>query len=99
MKTSVQARLDEEAQAALDRLVQRHGWSTSKAIREGLLLLVRQESSGAPRRMIGIGMFDSGIPDLGSNKKHLEGFGSNSGVGRKRRSKLKSNAARNRKAG
>jgi hypothetical protein len=46
--------------------------------------------------MIGIGMFDSGIPDLGSNKKHLEGFGSNSGIGRKpgakTRSKLKRRA-------
>ena len=38
--------------------------------------------------MIGIGMFDSGIPDLGSNKKYLEGFGSNSGIGRKPDSKL-----------
>lgn len=99
MKTSVQARLDEEAQAALDRLVQRHGWSTSKAVREGLLLLVRQKSSGVPRQMIGVGMFDSGIPDLGSNKKHLEGFGSNSGAGRKHRSKLKSNAALKQRAG
>ena len=27
------------------------------------------------RQFIGTGMFDSGIPDLGSNKKHLEGLG------------------------
>jgi hypothetical protein len=27
-------------------------------------------------------MFDSGIPDLGSNKKHLEGFGQKS-IGRR----------------
>jgi hypothetical protein len=26
-------------------------------------------------QFIGTGLFDSGIPDLGSNKKHLEGFG------------------------
>ncbi|MBI3407537.1 MAG: hypothetical protein HY040_04175 [Planctomycetes bacterium] len=26
-------------------------------------------------QFIGTGMFDSGIPDLGSNKKHLEGLG------------------------
>lgn len=83
MKTSVQARLDEETQAALDTLRQRHGWSTSRAVREGLQLLVRQQSDGATRKMIGIGMFDSGIPDLGSNKKYLEGFGRNSGIGRK----------------
>ena len=31
-----------------------------------------------PRKRIkitGMGQFDSGIPDLGSNKKHLEGLG------------------------
>ncbi len=92
MKMTVQARLDEETQAALEALMRRHGWSTSKAVREGLRLLVREQGSGASRRMIGIGMFDSGIPDLGSNKKHLEGFGSNSGVGRKPGSKLKRKA-------
>jgi hypothetical protein len=28
-----------------------------------------------PRRVIGLGLFNSGIADLGSNKKHLKGFG------------------------
>jgi len=93
MKTSVQARLDEETQAALDLLKKRHGWSTSQVVREGLRLLVDQQGSGAARRMIGIGMFDSGIPDLGSNKKHLEGLGSNSGIGRKPNSRQKSKAS------
>jgi len=88
MKTSVQARLDEETQAALEMVVRRNGWSTSRAVREGLQLLVRQQGGGTARKMIGIGMFDSGIPDLGSNKKYLEGFGSNSGIGRKPDSKL-----------
>jgi hypothetical protein len=27
------------------------------------------------QKVIGIGRFDSGVSDLGSNKKHLEGFG------------------------
>ena len=26
-------------------------------------------------KIIGTGMFDSGIPDLATNKKHMEGFG------------------------
>jgi hypothetical protein len=26
-------------------------------------------------KITGMGQFDSGIPDLGSNKKHLEGLG------------------------
>jgi hypothetical protein len=89
MKTSVQARLDPESQAALEGLVRRLGWSTSRAVREGLHLLARQHGGGAARKMIGIGMFDSGIPDLGSNKKHLEGMGSNSGIGRKPNAKQK----------
>lgn len=28
-----------------------------------------------PLNFSGVGQFDSGIPDLGSNKKHLEGLG------------------------
>jgi hypothetical protein len=92
MKASVQARLDEESQAALEVLVRRHGWSTSRAVREGLHLLVRQQSGGAARKMIGVGIFDSGIPDLGSNKKYLESLGSNSGIGRKLGSKQKRKA-------
>jgi hypothetical protein len=38
-------------------------------------------------------MFDSGIPDLGSNKKYLEGFGGNSGIARKTESKRKRKAS------
>jgi Arc/MetJ-type ribon-helix-helix transcriptional regulator len=91
MKTSVQARLDEETQAALDRLVRRHGMSVSEVIREGIRLVAKQQGTGAVRRMIGIGMYASGVPDMGSNKKYLEGLGTNSGIGLKpsSRSKLK----------
>jgi hypothetical protein len=49
-------------------IVQR-GASTAKASRRGL---------DRPGKLIGVGMFDSGIPDLASNKKHLEGFGQKS---------------------
>lgn len=47
----------------------RRGASTAKDSSRGL---------DHPRKLIGIGMFDSGIPDLGSNKKHLEGLGQKS---------------------
>jgi hypothetical protein len=33
-------------------------------------------------KFFGVGQFSSGIPDLGSNKKHLEGFGRDSGISR-----------------
>jgi hypothetical protein len=76
MKTTVQARLDDESQAALKHLTRRLGWSPSRVVREGLRLMVRQYGAAPKKRkIIGMGEFDSGIPDLGSNKKHLEGYG------------------------
>jgi hypothetical protein len=74
MKTSVQARLDEESQIALDGLVRRLGWSPSKVVREGIRLVDQQHAKPHPR-MIGIGMFSSGLGDLATNKKYMEGFG------------------------
>ena len=93
MSTVVQARLDEEAQQALAEVIKRNGWSTSKAVREGLRLLVQQQIGDAASRMIGIGMFASGVSDMGSNKKYLEGLGSNSGISRKSSSQLRRKAS------
>jgi hypothetical protein len=75
MKASVQARLDPESQAALDGLVRRLGWSPSKVVRESLRLMARQHTTAPRKKVIGVGEFDSGLTDLGSNKRHLEGFG------------------------
>ncbi len=76
MKNTVQARLDVESQAALDRLVQRLGWSPSRVVRESLrLMMLQYDAAPRNRKIAGIGEFDSGMPDLGSNRKHLEGFG------------------------
>ena len=36
---------------------------------------VNGKKTGKHIKIIGTGQFDSGIPDLGSNKKHLEGLG------------------------
>ena len=91
MGAMVQARLDEETKALLDELTSRLGWSASKVVREGIRLM-DQDRSRHPHRMIGIGIFASGVPDHGSNKKHLEGFGSNSGIGKKRFSQPKRRA-------
>jgi hypothetical protein len=78
MKASVQARLDEETRATLDRLVRRHGWTTSKVVREGIRMLDKHHAPPVRPRLIGIGKYDSGIPDLATNKKHMEGFGEKS---------------------
>jgi hypothetical protein len=76
MTTKVQARLDGETQAALDRL-RRSGLSTSEVIRTGIHLVEKQHLPATrPRpRLIGIGMYDSGVSDLATNKKYMEGFG------------------------
>lgn len=74
MKTTIQARLDLESAKALQELVVHHGWSASEAVRQGIRLLAASQ----PRKntkLIGQGQFDSGIPDLATNKKHMEGFG------------------------
>jgi len=85
MKMVVQARLDEETKAALDRLVQRRGWTTSRVVREGIRLVEKRHASAPRRKLIGIGKYDSGLPDLATNKKYMEGFGRKSmgRVGRK----------------
>lgn len=78
MKMSVQARLDEKSSAALERIARSNNWSASRVIRESILFLDGNRSSKPRRKMIGVGEFDSGIPDLASNKKHLEGYGAKS---------------------
>jgi hypothetical protein len=73
MKT-VQARLDADTQKALARLVDQLGVSPSTVVREGIRLLAASQPQS--RKIVGLGKFSSGVPDLGSNKKHLKGFGS-----------------------
>ena len=75
MSATVQARLDLETRQALDSLVRRLGWSPSRVVRESLRLMSRQHSAFPRRKVIGVGKFDSGFPDLGSNKQHMKGFG------------------------
>lgn len=75
MKANVQARLDRETQAALEVLVRRLGWSPSRVVREGLRLMAACYGTASRTKVVGVGRFASGIADLGSNKKHLKGFG------------------------
>ena len=72
MKT-VQARLDNDTEKTLSRLVDQLGLSPSMVVREGIRLLAASQPKS--RKIAGLGKFASGIPDLGSNKKHLQGFG------------------------
>lgn len=75
MSSTIQARLDEPSRKALAKLVKQTGWSPSKVVREGLRALAACYPGNDRRKIIGLGKFASGIPDLGSNKEHMKGFG------------------------
>jgi hypothetical protein len=72
MKT-VQARLDADTEKTLSKLVDQLGLSPSMVVREGIRLLAATQPKS--RKIAGLGEFSSGVSDLGSNKKHLQGFG------------------------
>jgi hypothetical protein len=75
MAKVVQARLDDDTQKILKRLRQRTGLTESELLRRGIRALASLPPSGGGRSIVGVGRFASGLPDLGSNKAHLDGFG------------------------
>ena len=75
MAATVQARLDEESQEALATLTRRLGLSQSEVVRASLRLMVQQHAAPKGTQIIGAGKYASGISDLSTNKKHMEGFG------------------------
>jgi hypothetical protein len=72
--TVVQARLSPAEQHIIKELSSELGWSPSQIVREGIRL-VRAAHVPGSKRIVGLGRFVSGVRDLASNKKHLEGFG------------------------
>jgi hypothetical protein len=75
MARMVHARVDEETDALLRRLRRSTGLGDSELIRRGLRALAAVSARRDRPGVIGLGAFASGIRDLGSNKRHLEGFG------------------------
>jgi len=75
MPRVVQARVDDDTAALIEDLKSRLGWSDSEIVRQGIQALRETIVKKQKRRIAGLGEFDSGVPDLGSNKKHLEGLG------------------------
>lgn len=75
MSRVIHARLDEEAEAVREKLARRLGWNDSQIVREGIKALAGRILPERKRTIVGLGQFRSGISDLGSSKKHLEGFG------------------------
>ena len=75
MSRVIHARIDEETEKVLKELKRRLGWNDSNVVREGIKALSVMLVPKRRRKVYGLGRFESGIPDLGSNKDHLEGFG------------------------
>jgi hypothetical protein len=75
MKTTIQARLDPESQQALETLTRRLGLSPSEIVRASLRLMIKQHMIPPKKKFLGVGKFESGVGDLATNKKHMEGFG------------------------
>ena len=71
----IHARLDEETDNCRRELARRLGWTDSRIVREGIKSLAAYTIPGHRPGIVGIGQFESGVPDLGSNEKHLDGFG------------------------
>lgn len=75
MAKLVQARLDKETDAILKELRRRTGLSDSELVRRGVRSLAETVPAPAGIHVVGVGRFSSGVRDLGSNKRHLAGFG------------------------
>lgn len=71
----VQSRLDPETIELLARVRQRTGLSDSEILRRGVRHLAEDVLSARRQKIVGLGRFASDVNDLGSNKKHLKGFG------------------------
>ena len=74
MAALIHARLDAETQRQLARLRKTTGLTDSELVRRGLQALAVLPVRGN-RHIVGLGAFESGTPDLGSNRAHLRGFG------------------------
>jgi hypothetical protein len=75
MTGSIHARLDDETAALCEQIRQAKGWTDSEIVRRGIKLLAAVTPRSGKRRFRNAGKYDSGIPDLATNKAHMEGFG------------------------
>ncbi len=74
MGALIHARLDAATERQLARLRRATGLTDSELVRRGLQALVVLPLRGN-RIIVGLGAFESGTSDLGSNRAHLRGFG------------------------
>ena len=75
MSRMVHARLDLGTEKMLSNLCRWTGWQDSEINRRGIRVLASLTLEGGGKQIAGLGKFKSGLPDLGSNKTRLKGFG------------------------
>lgn len=75
MASVIHARLDDDTDELRNALQVQLGWSDSQIVREGIKSLSSLVKTSGKRKIVGQGKFKSGVADLGSNKKHMRGFG------------------------
>ena len=75
MARIIHARLDARTEKILVEIERRLGWNDSQVVREGIKALNSLLPPRGRRKIVGLGRFESKKSDLGSSKKHLEGFG------------------------
>jgi hypothetical protein len=74
MGAIIHARLDPQTKRQLAHLRKATGLTDSELVRRGLQALAALPLRGS-RTIVGLGAFESGKTDLGSNRAHLRGFG------------------------
>lgn len=75
MPLIIHAQLDDDTAKLRDELQKQLGWSDSQIICEGIKSLATLVRKKGEHAIVGLGQFESGVNDLGSNKKQLQGFG------------------------
>ena len=75
MARIVHARLDPETEKMLREVERRLGWTDSEVVRAGIKMLRGSLMRRRSRPIVGLGCFASGVPDLGSNRDYMKGFG------------------------
>lgn len=75
MSSSIHARLDDETDSLREELRRSQGWTDSEIVRRGIKVLASITPALKKRKFRGVGKYNSGLGDLSTNKKYMEGFG------------------------
>lgn len=75
MSRVVQARLDDQTESDLNRLRELLGGADSDVVPEAIQRMASSLPAPKKRKFRGVGKYNSGLPDLAANPKHLDDFG------------------------